>query len=142
MPFNPEDFLNETVPGDLSTEAIILHAGSHDLMISNIVFAVVGETERPILRVSLRSTDPKLEDAMPATLTIWLALTEAGKIDETPGKNIGLARLLKAANNGKEKSMPINKCLHSVVHCIVEHDTYEDVTRAIVKKVIGIQSKR
>ena len=95
--FDPESFLHTTTTESDSTRREPVPVGDYTAVIESIKPDVT-QNGAPLLRVNWRLADPRYPDVEGRLIdqTIWLDVTEAGSLDRSKGKNIGLGRLRTA----------------------------------------------
>lgn len=136
--FDPDEFLNTSVEGALSTRSIPVPEGEFLAEISGVSSRVVGEDSKPVLDVvwKIEGNEKVKEatgrDTSTVRQTIWLDISEAGGLDLSKGMNAQLGRLREAVGqNGpgpwSAAMLPGGQAIIRVAHRIHEGDTFSDV---------------
>jgi hypothetical protein len=129
--FNPEDFMNETIEGEMDTAIIPVPKGEYAAQIEKVdIREVDGRDGKKAYPMDV--TYAVLDDAVreltgrekpTVRQSIWLDLDPAtGRIDASKGKNVGLGKLRAAADMNKpgEKFVP-NQLIGAMVKITVDH---------------------
>lgn len=100
--FDPQTFLSQSVTGPLSTRVEPVPVGDYRAMADKLELrkAGTGPDASPILRVTWKLVDAAEltsinREAANVRQDIFLDLDDAGDLDTSKGKNVGLGRLLE-----------------------------------------------
>lgn len=121
--FNPDEFMHLTTTEADSTRREPVPVGDYNAVIE-AVKPDVTPNGAPLLRVTWKLADPRYPDVEGRLIdqTIWLDITEAGALDRSKGKNIGLGRLRTAVNqNNPGQSWSASMLLGQVALVSVSH---------------------
>lgn len=100
--FNPDQFMNTQIDGELSTKYEPIPVGDYQASIAKVESRLAGD--KPVLEVTWQTTDPRAVEATgmdtpTVRQTIWLDINEAtGSLDMGKGKNVGLGKLRASLN--------------------------------------------
>lgn len=135
--FDPDEFLNTSVEGALSTRSIPVPEGEFLAEISGVGSRVVGDESKPVLDVTWKiENNPAVQEVTGREVstvrqTIWLDIKDGG-LDLGKGMNAQLGRLREAVGqNGpgpwSAAMLPGGQAVIRVAHRIHEGDTFSDV---------------
>ena len=137
--FNPDDFMNTAVEGELSTE--------YSPVPENEYIAVVEEVKpdttpsgTPLLGVFWKIDAPGDDEADGRVVrqTIWLDVTGEGALDRGKGKNVQLGRLRAALNQNGPGAWNPGMLLGAVARISIKHSADKDNPDRIYANVNGV----
>lgn len=137
--FDTENFLNQTVDAELSTNFEPVPEGEFPAHIEDVkarttqngavIMDVVWVVDDPAVAKQIGVENPKVRQS------IFLDVTDSGALDTSKGKNIGLGRLREALGQNKPGPWAPSQLLGQSAKVRVSHRLYEGNIYADVKGV-------
>lgn len=141
--FDPDDFLNSSASGEMSTQVEPIPEDDHLAVIDKVEPKEIETKNGPrlILNVFWAIDNPELAERLgrnnlSVRQTIWLDMTEDGHLDISRGKNVGLGRLREAVGQNTGKAwkpadlVGAGPCMIRVTHDVQDDGTvYTNVSR-------------
>jgi hypothetical protein len=137
MNVNPQDFLDQTVTGQNSTQRIPVPAAEYPALIDKVEYRQMNLPSQPgeirhVCDVTYSIDDANVKEitGLPKPTvrqTLWLDLTADGKLDMSKGKNVDLGRLREALGlNDPEKPFSFSQLKGMACFIKVEHNPSKD----------------
>lgn len=130
--FNPEQFMQSSVTGAMSTEIIPIPEGEYNGIIQKVDARLVGkDKDRAVMDVFYLVDDEEVRkttgmEKPSIRQTVWLDINENGGLDVAEGKNVGLGRLREAVGqNDPTREWAPSMLQDQVVKILVKHSMGE-----------------
>lgn len=141
MNFNPDQFMQTVVEGEMDTKRQPVPAGEYTSMIDSVTPRVAGDA--PILDVYFAIDDPAVKQALgrekiTVRQTCWLDLTPEGGLDNGPGKNVDLGRIRAAVGQNGPNAWSPSMLIGQACKVKVTHKPAKDGSGDVYDNVGGV----
>lgn len=143
--FNPDQFMQTSIKGSMSTEIIPIPEGEFTGIIQKVDARLTGkQNDRAVLDIHYLVDDEEVRkvtgmEKPSIRQTVWLDIDDSGALDLSEGKNVGLGRLREAVGQNTDAEWAPPMLIDQVVKIQVKHSMGEgDNAGKVYANVSGV----